>query len=973
MSPRNSPDAVCEMLHKTSCKRIIAQQSLSALVSAVQTLMVEKNSSVEVVQLPFLHDIFPTISGEDVVVEPYPRTSRTPQPDDVVLILHSSGSTGFPKPIPQTNQTILEWCLTPIIYRSRDKNICWGGTSLPTFHTMGIYIQFYAPLTSGEFIGLFTPQYPAPPVVPNPQNTLATTKLVGCNGIVIMPSYVEEWAQSPENAKYLTSLDVLVFAGGPLSDANGDKLVASGVNLCSIYGATEFGAPTMIFDTDDTQGPDSDVKTSADWAWLQLSNTVNTRWVPQGDGTYELQTLTCATHHPAVKNLSDVEGYATSDLFRPHPRKKGLWKIVGRTDDVIVLGAGEKIVPIPQEGYLSSLPFVKGVTMFGRGQTQAGVLIEPAPDAAIDPTDETALETFRERIWPFVEEANKLAPAFARIFKEMILVTHPAKPMARVAKGTVMRKLVLAEYDEEIQRLAPTNKVAPPSEWTAEVIEEWLLQQAMTINKGQEPSAVVDIFEQGFDSLSASFLHNHLIGALHSSSDPAAQAIADKIPQDFIFTHPTLQRLAGVVAHLVHPDSSSELPRSQEEQIAHLVEKYTVDLPNFTSASTNGSLDGAVVLLTGSTGSLGSHILAYLLQSSDVRRVYTLDRGSGSLERLKASFVDRSLPIELLQSDKLVACSGVLSRVDLGLDPAIVQEIQRSVTHIIHNAWKLDFNLSVSSFESHIAGTRTLVDFSAGCTVPVKFLFSSSVTSAQSWNAAEALVPEHVLTNPRIAVGHGYGESKYVVERLLADAKSRGLDTLSLRIGQLSGSTHTGAWNVSDWVPIIVKSSVALGCLPDLDGTVDWTPVDVAARTIVDAVATPGSLPDVINIVHPRPATWSAIFSSVNESVGGTLQLIPFDAWLVRVEARSATATEHDFDRIPAIKLLRFLRSFVAPTKDLVGARGAGEQPLYDCSRAQAISPTLKDAEPIGANGVGMWLKYWATKEPSGFCLDRDL
>ena len=54
---------------------------------------------------------------------------------------------------------------------------------------------------------------------------------------------------------------------------------------------------------------------------------------------------------------------------------------------------------------------------------------------------------------PTLEDANRAAPAFARIFKEMILVTHPAKPLPRAPKGTVVRKLALVLYEREIQNL----------------------------------------------------------------------------------------------------------------------------------------------------------------------------------------------------------------------------------------------------------------------------------------------------------------------------------------------------------------------------------------------------------------------------------------------------------------------------------------------------------------------------------------
>lgn len=52
-----------------------------------------------------------------------------------------------------------------------------------------------------------------------------------------------------------------------------------------------------------------------------------------------------------------------------------------------------------------------------------------------------------------MEEANKVAPAFSRVFKEMILVVDPKKPLPRVGKGTVAGKAALVLYDTEIDKL----------------------------------------------------------------------------------------------------------------------------------------------------------------------------------------------------------------------------------------------------------------------------------------------------------------------------------------------------------------------------------------------------------------------------------------------------------------------------------------------------------------------------------------
>ena len=114
---------------------------------------------------------------------------------------------------------------------------------------------------------------------------------------------------------------------------------------------------------------------------------------------------------------------------------------------------GEKIVPIPQEAHIAESPLVSGRIMFGRQREQPGILVAPKAEHAVDTSDATSVAAFRNALWPCIEGANALAPGFAKIFKEMILVTDPDKPLPRAAKGTVIRKQALAVYKEEIEAL----------------------------------------------------------------------------------------------------------------------------------------------------------------------------------------------------------------------------------------------------------------------------------------------------------------------------------------------------------------------------------------------------------------------------------------------------------------------------------------------------------------------------------------
>lgn len=56
-----------------------------------------------------------------------------------------------------------------------------------------------------------------------------------------------------------------------------------------------------------------------------------------------------------------------------------------------------------------------------------------------------------------------------------------------------------------------------------------------------------------------------------------------------------------------------------------------------------------------------------------------------------------------------------------------------------------------------------------------------------------------------------------MLQMLEAVNAQTGLSTTSIRVGQLSGSEN-GFWSSTDWVPILLASSIQLGCLPDARG-----------------------------------------------------------------------------------------------------------------------------------------------------------
>ncbi|KAJ6509744.1 putative aminoadipate reductase [Mycena vulgaris] len=975
ISPRNSAVGVFQLLRDSSCHRIIATcVTLGPLLAELKKHIAEIDPDFVLIveEVPLLEQIYPNLGAEtsSCVFKPYPNQTLA-KLDDICLYMHSSGSSGLPKTIAQTHRALMQWSTLPAVTEARDfleKPL--GNMALPSFHQFGIICQLLQPLF-GTCAAVYPPTAISPntlPIFPSPDNVLDHARKTKCRSLTTVPALLSVWMHSPPSIAYLKTLHTVAWSGGPLPQRMGDALVDAGINLLGVYGATEIGPITALTPRE------GDTK---EWSWLRISDVVEVRWAPQGDGTFECQILKSENFSPMVENLNDVRGYGTSDLFINHPEKKHLWKVIGRVDDVIVHTSGEKTVPAPMEDIVTSSPDVAGTVMFGSERAQAGIVIETVPSLQIDVQIATQLAELRNKIWPTIEEANRIAPAFSRIFKEMIIFTSRDKPLPRAGKGTVLRKASLNLYSPEIEALYGTieeqavavdsNKL--PAAWEFASIQEWLIELATTLtNSPISPTA--DLFQQGFDSLTATVFRLRVISFLRSRKE--AQA-ANAITQNLVYSYPTISRLStyleGLVGGMATPDTASV-----EIQMEEMIAKYSpTSLGTATTGGKPGIGQSPVVLLTGSTGNLGSQILVSLLTDDRVLKVYACNRPAGQTlaSRHLDVFRERGLDTQLLASPKLVLVEGKTAQRDLGLHPELYEEIRKSVTLIIHNAWTLDFNMVLASFEPHILGIRNLIDLALSSPQAPRFLFTSSIASAQSWDPSRGPCPESLLSDGRVALG-GYGQSKYVAEQILA---KNDLNVSCLRIGQVCGALPKGAWSTSDWVAICVKTSITLGLLPLADGAiqlVSWIDFGTVAQAIMDAAFTPVEnserLPSVLNIVHPRPVSWNFVMSCIRDALlkrSNTckdLKLVSFPDWYKELEACEARGGRDVKEDLPGLKLLNFFSHLANSTAGSVDAEFAG--PTFSVHKIQALSPAMHHVSSITQENVQAWVDYWSA---SGF------
>jgi hypothetical protein len=149
--------------------------------------------------------------------------------------------------------------------------------------------------------------------------------------------------------------------------------------------------------------------------------------------------------HPVFEVYPHLDEWRPGDLFRRCQDKgfEHLWEFRSRIDDIIIMSNGAKVNPLHFEIKLMDHPALKGCLMFGQGHTACGMLLEPKQA-------DIGKDELLRSVWPAIEEANILVPERARVLKSLIVVASAEKPLAKSAKGTVVRKSSLKLYEIEI-------------------------------------------------------------------------------------------------------------------------------------------------------------------------------------------------------------------------------------------------------------------------------------------------------------------------------------------------------------------------------------------------------------------------------------------------------------------------------------------------------------------------------------------
>ncbi|KAK4544963.1 hypothetical protein LTR36_003868 [Oleoguttula mirabilis] len=877
--------------------------------------------------------------------------------DDQVLILHTSGSTGTPKPIHITNgylatMSLLRSMPAPKGRRNTHDEFLMSDqllfTMSPFFHTMGIIVLMRSLLCKSPLVLLPLGRPVSAELI---LEVLQQTKPWGG---IFAPSMLEQISSTPNGLDVLAELKYVFYGGAPLAHDSGERIKERTV-VSPLIGTTEAGFIPVLLPAE-----------KADWEYFEWSPGSGVNMEPEDDGLYEMVIKREDRKYQGLfHTFPHLDAWRTNDLWERHATKPTLWLYKGRKDDVIVLSNGEKINPVAFEKALESGSLVNGALVVGQGRFQTGLLVEP--DWSTLPQDQS-LDDFVDRLWPMIERANAATPAHGRVWKSKIAVAKRDKPFHRAPKGSTMRRLTVGLYRREIDALysneASNDQLGKLEDGADLQTIKGFVRRALKLSGLAFPDDALedaDIFNYGADSLQVLAISTTLSHAC--SSKERKVTVSPKI----IYAHPTVAHLAEYLQNGGQGAANNGTVQSREEIMTQMIEKYTHDLPPASSiAAPPQAPQKHTVILTGSTGALGNCLLEELITSSQVAKVICLNRSAGAEARQRQSFQSRGVEaefsnVEFLHTD--------FSQDRFGLSDDVYGRLLQTVDVFIHNAWTVDFNHSLESYEStHIAGTRRCLDFSIQSKYRAHVVFVSSIASVGNWLAKHTRdeeVPECTMNDHTLPLPQGYGESKHVAALVLAAAAQRsGIASTICRAGQLAGPSKNGLeWNRHEWLPTIILTSKAMGIVPATLGNqemVDWVPIDLAAKIVLECLQSRivdsgnGDLLKTAHVVNPRRITWSDLVPVIRDSLqretGTQIQVVPFERWVA--ELRDVPATREEAERKPGVKLIDFYQGFIGSD---------GGLPVLATSETMAMSETMRAMGPIDGKLMQHWLQQWQT------------
>lgn len=308
----------------------------------------------------------------------------------------------------------------------------------------------------------------------------------------------------------------------------------------------------------------------------------------------------------------------------------------------------------------------------------------------------------------------------------MIIVADPLKPFVYTPKGAPKRRAILENYNTEIDRVyadvEKSSQISSPLEWSQGSLLNFVRGAVNDVLKYPAKDHE-DIFECGCDrfvivellrnpiwcllSLQATWI-KHSIGRVLQEKGSSIASL------NFVYEHPTISALAKYVMARAQFQEPVTGPLDPASVLASYIKDFPVhtvgkEVTSSFSSSSAGSflypypwlitllgvqgqeLSHDVVLITGTTGALGSASLAKLVALKSVAKIYALNRrskqGVAMVERQEQALISRGYDPGIAKSHKVILVEGDLTRDGLQVEAYLREEVDLLLRNFICPSW----------------------------------------------------------------------------------------------------------------------------------------------------------------------------------------------------------------------------------------------------------------------------------------------
>ncbi|QCW26727.1 NAD-dependent epimerase/dehydratase family protein [Lysobacter enzymogenes] len=253
---------------------------------------------------------------------------------------------------------------------------------------------------------------------------------------------------------------------------------------------------------------------------------------------------------------------------------------------------------------------------------------------------------------------------------------------------------------------------------------------------------------------------------------------------------------------------------------------------------------------------------------------------------LAAYGIERDCDLERVEIEP-----GDLALPALGLAPTRFDALGEGLDAIYHNgAWVHSLHPYRTLKPANVLGTMEILRLAArGAPSRVHYVSTVATLPPRDPAVAGRLDEETVFARWQ-GLLTGYAQSKWVAEQSLRAAGAHGLPFAVYRPTHISGDSRSAASNDRDTWSLFVDACLRHRCVPELEETLNWLPVDWMSAFIVELSLRADADGRSHNLIHPQSFPLRRLTDAIAASAGAPVRCLGYRDWRALCAADPASA-----------------------------------------------------------------------------------